>query len=421
MTDEELRQLMAPEVQAMLERHRDDDPAAFALRLHARRDLPVRAMAEQLACRRKARRKLPSLVEQGLLFTTRSLAQASGERAARWRASQLSGRRLLDLTGGLGIDDLFLSERFEQVVSVERDPVLSTIARHNARACGRTNIEHHCADALELLASFPDGHFDWIYVDPDRREGGRRRIGLEASSPDVVAAHALMLRKARRVCIKASPMLEPAGLGGLLPSLAGWTALSVEGQCKELLVVLEERGAAGGGPMRRAVSLGSSGEPFVLSGAEGVGRRVAEGVGRWLFEPDAAVIKAGLSEELAQLFGLEFVNRSVDYLTGELPPGRADGFPGRVLEVVEALAFKPKRFKGFLKEHAITHASLQRRDFPLSSDELRRRYRLGESPEHFLFFTRDRNGGLLCIYALNRSPAGGAAPSGPGRSAAPGC
>ena len=420
MNPYELHTILQPDIQEMLARHSHDDPSAFAMQFHGRSDLPVRAMAEQLACRHKAAKKLPTLSQYNLLYTPLALEQASGERTAAYKASLLSGKRAIDLSGGFGVDTMFLARVFQEVVYCERDPLLFAVVEHNLKVSGIANVQVKNGDSINLLAEYPDDFFDWIFVDPARREEGRRSIALDAASPDVVASHELLLRHAKRVCIKASPALEISGLKKLLPALHTIIVVSVDRECKEILLLLE-RGHSADGPVQvKAVCLNAYTEEIneVAGGHGEAPRVVGTAVKEYLYEPDPAIIKARLSAVLARDSGFEFVNKSVDYLTADR---KIEAFPGRTFRVVECVLYKPKSFRAFLARHAITGASIQRRDFPLSAEELRKKYQLLESERAFLIFTKDAAGHPLCIYALRRFPGYEAAPSGQGRSAAPEC
>lgn len=421
MTPEELRKLKEPRVQELLSLHAGDDPRLFAMRFHQQKELPVRVMAEQIACRRKALKKLPSLSLFDLLYTSRSLEQCTSERVAAYRSSIIEGSRLIDMSGGLGIDTMMLARSFSEVVCCERDGVLCAIAEHNMEKAGMSNVEVRHGDSMTQLASFPDNYFDWIYVDPARREEGRRSVGLQAASPDVTRCHDLMLRKAPRVCIKASPALEVKGLELLLPSLSLVMAVSLQGECKEILLFLDRSHPQRSRPPVKAVCLGSelSGVLEITGDTEAV-KVIAGSVGRCLYEPDPAVIKLGLASAVAEKYGLEFVNGSVDYLTSDVPVKR---FPGRSFDVVDTVHFKPKNFRAFLEKHHLeyTGASVQRRDFPLSPEEIRKKYKLKENERAFLFFTRDRCGSLFCIYGLRCFPGGEGARAGQCRNEDPGC
>uniref|UniRef100_Q3ANS3 THUMP-like domain-containing protein n=1 Tax=Chlorobium chlorochromatii (strain CaD3) TaxID=340177 RepID=Q3ANS3_CHLCH len=396
MTSEELQQLLTPEAQAMLQAHQHDNPTTFALRYSNRHDLPIRALAEQLACRRKAERKLPTLSRHNLLYTTLSLEQASSERTARFKCTFMQGKRCIDLSGGLGIDAIFLAAHFEELLYCERNELLCNVVRHNMVRCGIGNVRLQQGDSLSFLASQPDNAFDWIMVDPARREEGKRSIGLEAASPNVVASQELLLAKAPHICIKASPALEISNLKMLLPALHTILVVSVSGECKEILLLLK-RGAEAEHPITKAICLQADNNAVVeIVGTHEQHRSLAESLQCYLYEPDAAIIKARLSGVVAKQEGLEFLNKSVDYLTSNHVVA---SFAGKVFQVIESVPYKPKEFRKFLDRHAISAASIQRRDFPLSADELRKKFRLREDEKHFLIFTRNRNAEPICIYA----------------------
>jgi hypothetical protein len=402
MTLTELQNLLSPDIQALLARHHSEDPAAFAMQFHGRKELPIRAMAAQLACRQKAVKKLPTLSQHNLLYTPLALEQSSGERTAAYKASFMSGKRAIDLSGGLGVDAMFLARTFQEVVYCERDPLLCAVVEHNLEVSGIANVQVKNGESISLIAEYPDDFFDWIYVDPSRREEGRRSIALEAASPDVVASHDLLLRRAKRLCIKASPALEISGLKKMLPTLQTIVVVSVNRECKEILLLLERAYPADGLVQVKAVCLSADSEEITeVAGGEESPRVVTGTVKEFLYEPDPAIIKARLSAVLARDSRLEFVNKSVDYLTADR---KIDAFPGRTFRVVECVPYKPKSFRAFLERHAIAGASIQRRDFPLSAEELRKKYRLLESERAFLFFTKDAAGHPLCIYALRCFP-----------------
>jgi hypothetical protein len=155
-----------------------------------------------------------------------------------------------------------------------------------------------------------------------------------------------------------------------------------------------------------------------VSGDGAIERRIAASVQSYFYEPDPAIIKAKLSSTLARDAGMEFVNSSVDYLTSKM---LVEAFPGRTFRMIECILYKPKTFRAFLERHDLVGASIQRRDFPLSTEELRKKYRLLESDKAFLFFTRDHAGRPVAIYALRCFPACGEVPAVQDRNAGPGC
>ncbi len=398
MTSDELQQLLEPGVMEELRVHEHDDPAAFAMKHHGRRGFPVRAFAEQIACRKKARRKLPGLSQRSLLYTTLSLEQASGERTAGYRSGLegMKGNTVLDMTGGLGIDSFFFSRRFDKVICVERDPVLAGIAGHNFRELGADNIQIITGDSIAFLRTCQDKSLDWIYIDPARRRGGKRIVTLQQSEPNVAELHDLLLRKSRNICIKASPAHEITAFRGMLPSLREILVLSVDRECREILLFCREASAGDDPfPIVRAVCLSENGERVFSTGKEPFsGKQDIGTVGAYLYEPDPAIIKARLVPVLARIHDMHFFNFHVELLTSDK---RVASFPGRRFRVCDIQPYKPRYFSRYLKNNGIGAASVHRRNFPLSPDEIRRRYRLKESRRRFLFFTRDRDAALICI------------------------
>ncbi|MEI6848237.1 MAG: hypothetical protein WCK32_09475 [Chlorobiaceae bacterium] len=418
MTLEEFQRLLDPEVQALIERYCSDKSVAFAMKFQSRKDLPVRAIAEQIACRQKAIKKLPVFATSNMLYTPLSLEQASGERTAAYKAIFLSGNRVIDLSGGLGIDAMFLAKRFAEVIYCERDQLLCAMMEHNLKMTGCGNVRVKNGESIELLPSYPDDYFDWIFIDPARRELFRRSVGLEAASPNVVACHDLLLKKAPKVCIKASPALELSNLKTCLPCLSEMIVVSVEGECREILLLLD-REARELPATRRAVCLSTVSDAITEVLEDNDGERVlARSVKSYLYEPDPAIIKAKLTVILARQYHLEFVNETVDYLTAEK---KVDRFPGRLFRVMACVPYKPKTFRAFLQQHGIFGASIQRRDFPLSPEDLRKKYRITESDQVFLFFTRNAAAQLVVVYCIRCFSEAEAAPAVQARSVDPGC
>lgn len=398
---QELLQLTSPAIIQLLQDATSEDPVSFALRYHARRtELPVRAMTEQLACRQKAQKKLPALCKHNLLYTTEGLEQASGERAAAYKSTLMHGRHLFDMTGGLGIDTIFLANRFARSWYSERDPKLAAVMSYNLAKCGIKSVEVHHGESIRYLESFPDNSFDWIMVDPDRREKQHRTITLQEASPDVVAIQELLLRKSHNICIKASPVLETSALKTLLPALHSILVVSVDHRCRELLLLLNRDTAAEHPVTIKAVVLTSPDGLFEITGETGAERTVTT-VQEYLFEPDPAIIKARLSATLALQFGCSFINESVDYLTGsqDLP-----SFPGRRFRVNDSFRYKEKKIRNEIRNRNIRGASIQRRDFPADVATMRKKLQLHEDKRNFLFFTKDASGALICIHAIRELP-----------------
>lgn len=365
------------------------DPDRVALDAAKYPDLPVRELAAQLKLRRKAETKFPGWANLDILYTERALEQSSGQVAAKHKRKWLKGR-VIDLSGGLGSDLIHSADQISFMAYCDIDHELCDLFRHNAGAVGVHPNAIHNGDGIKTLSQYPDDSFDVVYVDPDRRIGKGRSVALQDTSPDVTAHLDMMLAKGRTLLVKASPALDPTEAGRQLPGLSEYHVVSVGGEVKEVLLVVE-RGWTG--PARRVATVirGDS-----ITEIEGDGRTadVWQGGAPSVFcEPDPAVIRAGLTSELAAGHGLQHVSPASVYLVGNATP---DNFPGRVLTVEDILPANFRSVKAWFKERGIDRANIARRDFPEHTDAIRKALKLKDGGDCYLFFTKWQ-GGYACI------------------------
>ena len=230
MTREEFEILCRPDVRRSIADNMGRDSAAIALDGRVEH---ARLVASQVKYLTRAESKLPSYAAAGCIIPPLAFEQSSGEPCAARKPG--SGRRALDLTCGLGVDSYWLSRRFDRVTAVERDRMLADIARENFRRLGVVNVDVVCARAEEYLQSC-DGHFDWIYADPDRRDAAGRKMVVAADcSPDVVALLPVIRERADHFCFKLSPMFDVDEAFRLFGRVSV-EAVSWCGECKEVVV-----------------------------------------------------------------------------------------------------------------------------------------------------------------------------------------
>lgn len=398
MTKSELEELLKEESLEFIQRHLNDDPDLLALKFSGTGSLPIRAIAEQIRCIKKAAGKLPELSAHRLLYEKTALEQASSEYTARLKAKLYRGDKLIDLTGGLGIDDIFFSGSFREVIYCEQNPVLSEICRHNLNLLGIKNISVHEGDSLEILKTFPDKYFSLIYADPARRDENRRFIGLKNCSPDVVEAMPLMLKKSEKILIKASPAIEIEEIKRQFTNLKEFTVVSVDNECREVLLGFE----SGINETRDIViksqmisSASGTERTFMGSDVSRSEKSVAGEVLHWFYEPDSAIIKSRLTAKLAEELSLKFLNNSIDFLTSsELRPD----FPGRIFEVKKVLPYKLREITHYLKSEGISSANVSRRDFPDAPEKIRKLLKLKDGGMDYLFFTKDTSSRPIAIF-----------------------
>jgi len=288
---------------------------------------------------------------------------------------------MTDLTGGFGVDAVMMGRRFQKLIFVEKNPDLCRIAQNNLPLLGIDHAEIHHEDAVEFIEKLP--HQSLIYVDPARRDNyGRKTIAVSDCSPDVVQLNQLLLAKASTVLIKLSPMLHLSSLVQSLKGLSSIHIVSVQGECKEILAVLHPDATT---PVQwTCVNTGIE-KPqifnFTLDSEKSASSSFAVSVGRFIYEPNASIMKAGCFKSVAQEYGLQiFHPNSHLYTSDNLVPQ----FPGRIF-CFEQL-FTTNR-EGLKQLRLLGQANITVRNYPMNVAQLRQRLHLSEGGNHYILAT----------------------------------
>lgn len=383
---------------AFIQDHLNDDPHLLQLR-HKDSDLiRIKVVVAQLVARQKARFKLPTWYANPVLIFPPALSveQASSERTAAYKASilvdyQAKPALVVDLTGGMGVDALAFSRQAERVIYVEQQPNLAQLAAYNLPRLGGTNITFPApndpTDAAGFLARFTETA-DWIYLDPARRDQqGGKVVRLEDCEPNVLdwyqnADGPGFRQKAASVLLKTSPLIDIETIIRQLPDVAAVHVVSVDNECKEVLFVLTANGSSDVTVV--TVNLRSTGpdERFVFHRAEERTARVEfRDPLRYLYEPNASLLKAGAFRIVADRLGLfKLAPNSHLYTSDELLPD----FPGRSFEVLGSCKPDRKEVQAFLPDRK---ANLSVRNFPEATENLRKKLGIGPGGEWYLFAT----------------------------------
>lgn len=400
--------------------HQADDINRLALqrnRYPFLTDTDFRFALRQIEGRQRTRSKLPSVSDlPDWHYPARlSLEQCSSEVTARYKASLVEGRTLADLTGGMGIDTLFLSARFRETCYVERQEELCTLAAHNFGMLQR-NISIHCTDAGMFLEQMQP--VDVIYLDPARRSAaGGKVFRVEDCEPDIIGLLPLLRTLCSVLLVKLSPMLDIAAALRSLPDTAEVHVVAVKNEVKELLLLCRFTSssfalsdnlsatlsnnlsdntptASRAGDYRvisgslagcsadttvfHAVNLLTSQPSFTFRPADEQQAEClyADNLEEYLLEPNAAILKAGAFRLAAMRYSLSKLAPNTHLYTASRVP---DNFPGRVW-----------RLRGPADKKSLRDARLNilSRNHPLAADQLRRRFALHDGDTDWLIATR---------------------------------
>lgn len=364
--------------------HRTDDVRALALR-SADAGVDKSFCLRQIEAWQTARTKLPRwAATDGILFPPRlNMEQCSSQLTAEYKARLV--QRLLpvergsmtDLTGGFGVDFSFLAPLFRNAVYVERNSDLCEMAQHNLPLLGAGHARVECAQAEDFLDGA--GQQDLIFLDPARRDdAGRKVVALSDCSPDVAALSPALLSRSRVVMVKLSPMQD---IGQALLSLHAVRevhTVSVDGECRELLLVL----AAGEcRPAYHCVNLGRHPQSFVTSERHAQ-PRIAGAPGQFLYEPNASILKAGVQDALCESMDVSKLHPFSHLFTSDI---LRQNFPGRSFRVDGISTCGKRELKSFLRD--VRQANLAVRNFPSTVAQLRKQWHLAEGGDIYLFAT----------------------------------
>ncbi|MGW2345616.1 class I SAM-dependent methyltransferase [Streptomyces sp. NPDC001661] len=352
--------LLSPEGLALLDELRDHDPAQeLALATKLRREHPAELVSAALAQARLRQRAVAKFGAEDagrMYFTPNGVEQATRTSVAAYRAGafeRLGVRSVADLCCGIGGDAIALARAGIRVLAVDRDPLTCAVARANAEALGLAElIEVREADVTEVDTAA----YDAVFVDPARRGGRGRIFDPEAYSPPLSWAVSAAL-KAPRAALKIAPGIPHEAI----PAEADAEWISDGGDVKEAVLWF------GTAPGRMRATLLPGPRELV---SRGLPDPEVRSVGRYLYEPDGAVIRAHLVAEVAEEVGGGLVDETIAYVTAdELHPTPY----AAAYEITDQLPFNVKKLKALLREREIGVLTVKKRGSAVEPEELRRK------------------------------------------------
>ncbi len=382
--------LLAPEVQTFIKNNLDKTPGELLLKKQPWKGDLLKEIANQIEAKRKAKVKLPSwFMKEGIVFPPiLSMEQCSSELTANYKTQLLRGKTLIDLTGGFGVDDFAFKQVFDTVHYVEMNEILAKVVAHNAQVFGLSGFEVHATTAEQFLESFLD-NTDAFYIDPARRDINKNKVFRFADCvPDIVTLQESLLQQAPSVLVKASPLMDLKQGLSELKYVAEIHVVAVQNECKEVLFLLKRDYA--GQPVVKTVNLASDNQAFefTLEEEENSIAHFSEPL-VYLYEPNAAILKAGAFKVLGKKLGLKKLHSNTHLYTSDL---LIKEFPGRVFEIKEVLKIDRKQLAVYLPA---MKANLTIRNFPSSTEDLRKKLGLQNGGDDYLFACETVSGKVL--------------------------
>lgn len=391
---------ISPETSRFIDEHRHDDVRLLALQAGKYTDVDMTEAVVQIAGWQIAEKKVPSWAQtEGIRYPQHlSMEQCSSEVTARYKASLVGGDTFADLTAGLGVDCSFIARRFRQADYVERQEVLCELARHNFPLLGVGHIRVHQADGTEYLRTMDP--VDCLFLDPARRDShGGKTVAIADCEPNVCALEPLLTERGRVVMIKLSPMLDMASALNDLKHVREIHIVAVNNECKELIIILKKQDLSSEQSNKEIVisceqvvnNFVHQHVEFTISQEHNASCVMAEQVEGYLYEPGAALLKAGAYRILSERYGVKKLHSNSHLYTSDTEID----FPGRCFRVIAVSGFGKKELKSFLA--GVDKANLTVRNFPSSVADLRKKLKLKEGGDVYLFATTLADGEKVLI------------------------
>jgi hypothetical protein len=374
---------MNNETKEFIALHEKEDIFALKLKYQNIPGIDIELAIRQITGKQKIKSKVPLFYNTAdILYPVQlSLEQSSSESTAQYKSSLCEGNRLVDITGGFGVDCCFMSQGFKQATYVERQEALCELAVHNFKALGKNHIEVIHSQTEEYLDTME--HADWVFIDPARRSiSGSKVVLLSDCEPNVLVISELLREKANRVMIKLSPMMDISAALRDLPLTNEVHIISVENECKEILLVMNRTLPEKVKVKTINFSQNNGNQSFEFYSED---ESMAESsftsrAGNYLYEPNAAIMKSGAFRLIGQRFNVQKLHINTHlYTSNEL----SVDFPGRIFEVTNQWGNSKNELKDLMAK--TPKANITVRNYPLSVDELRKKLKIKDGGDSYLF------------------------------------
>ncbi len=384
--------------QEFITQNLDADIRDLALRHAGRTDIDLHYALDQIAGRRTAQTKLPTwAATDGIIYPPHiSMEQCSSEQTAMYKAKVAqrliaelpvlpvlppNPTTLIDLTGGFGVDFSFLAPLFDKAVYIERQSHLCDLSRHNMAALGITQAETVCGDCAQIIEEI--SHATLIYADPARRSAsGSRTFAISDCTPDVLTMKETLLDKADFTMIKLSPMLDWRKAAADMGSHVGEVHIvSAGNECKELLLIMSRKFTG----LERIYCVNDD-QTFSFTPSQtsqqSLTSQLSPAPPAYLYEPNASLMKAGCFALIEQRYACRQISRDSHlFLSSEPIPS----FPGRGFAIRAITTMNKRELKAALGGTGRANVSV--RNFPMTADALRKKLKLKDGGDTYIFGT----------------------------------
>ncbi len=376
--------ILNKEIQEFIDNSLQANISKLALSKNPFPEVDWKEIINQIVSKNKSKSKLPTwfTTEQIYYPPSISIEQTSSEITAKYKADLISGKTIIDLTGGFGVDCYYFSKKFENVTHCEKSVELSEIVNYNYQKLKISNIKCVAQNSNEYLANTKD-NFNWIYIDPSRRSDVKGKVFLlKDCLPNVPANLDLYFSKSDNILIKTAPILDITAGINELNFIKAIHIVAIENEVKELLWVLEKNYSGNIEIISTNIQKDKSdSNSFILGNHLPATFSLPE---QFLYEPNAAVLKSGLVDTLSNTLKINKLHPHSHLFTNN----KLISFSGRRFMIETCIPFKKEEMKKHIEGKKM---NVTTRNFPLSVEEIRKKYKISEGGNVYTFFTTNNN------------------------------
>lgn len=387
------KHILDSDVQEYIKAHRESSPSLVALKKSPFKFVTSSEIASQIDGWQRAVKKLPTWgFSNNIYYPDKiNLEQCSSEHTALVKQTLVPhGAIVVDVTGGFSVDSCYLAQEAQLVVHCELNAKLSEIVKHNAKELAVKNLVAIHTDGVEYVRRQKNDEIDFIYIDPSRRVNNNKVFLIEDCEPNIVELQDMFLQKARYTLIKLSPLVDINSALLQLKHVKLVYVISVDGDCKELLF-LQDRLFDGITKISAIRLVADQLQELTFTQEEEKTALIRTSAPlQYLYDPDVAINKAGAFKMTAKAYNLAKLNTNSHLYTSE---EIKNNFPGRIFQILKVFPFNE-----FKKSNTIQKANVAAKNFPMKVDEIRKKFKIKDGGNDFLYFSTDPLNNYIVIH-----------------------
>ncbi|WP_179317749.1 class I SAM-dependent methyltransferase [Winogradskyella undariae] len=377
------RSILNIEIQEFINKHIDSNPSELLLKGLPFENVDPKLIIEQIEAKKRCQKKLSTWFHSENIYYPNKLniEQTSSEVTAKYKSSLTTGDTIIDLTGGFGVDAYYFSKQAKEVTHCEINTELSELVAHNFKALNVSNINCVSDNGIETLKRI-NKPFDWIYIDPSRRDHSKQKVFLLSDcEPNIKTYKNVFLKYSKNVMIKTSPLLDLTATLLDLDNVKEIHIVAVNNEVKELLWILERD--FNDNTIVKTINLTKTGNQhfdFKFKD-ESFSKETYSSPLTYLFEPNAAILKSGGFNSISEILSIDKLHKHSHLYTSDT----LVDFPGRQFKIEKILPYNKK----IISKERITKANITTRNFPMPVSDIRKKLKIKDGGSIYLFFTTD--------------------------------